>query len=124
MTLATKMLRFSHWQYYDRQTFWGWRRECYPVYVETREVFIPVRGEVISRPDPELVRIGRETERMRALKQQLDAEAAMLESYIAVARKQAQLQGLLQVADHRQRQEPDEPKLLTYRPQVPMAKIR
>ena len=117
------MRRFSHWEYVDRRTFWGWRREWYPVYVEDLNVIHVVIGcEVGPRQDPELMRITRETERMRAIKQQLDAEADMLDSYLKVARKQAELQGLLQLTD--QTQVAHEPKLLPYRPQIPVAKVR
>ncbi len=116
------MARFSHWEYVDRQTFWGWRREWYPVYVEDRAVFnIVVRVQVAQR-DTELVRIEQETARMYALKQKLDAEAAMLDSYIKVARRQAELQGVLQLTQ--QKQSTEQPKLISYQPQIPMAKVR
>lgn len=117
------MLRFSHWEYEDHRTFWGWRREWYAVYVEDRVVInIVIQPQVSTYRDPELARITRETGRMRALKDQLDAEAQMLDSYIAVARKQAQLQGLLQLTD--QNRTSQDQKLIPYRPQVSMAKVR
>jgi len=117
------MRRFSHWEYYDRSTFWGWRREWYPVYVEVGAVFnITIRCKVVPQQDPELARIARETERMRAIKQQLDAEADMLDSYVNVARKQAELQGLLRLT--RQERTTEETKLIPYRPQPAMAKVR
>ena len=91
-------------------------------YVEDRAVFnIVVRLEVAQR-DSELVRIEQETARMYALKQKLDAEAAMLDSYIKVARRQAELQSVLQLTQ--QKQNTEQPKLISYKPQIPMAKVR
>lgn len=116
------MSRFSHWEYVDRRTFLGWRREWYPVYVEERDVYHMHFHVNVVRKDTELERIERETERMRALKRQLDAEAAMLDSYLLVARKQAELQGVLQLT-HRQ-ETTEQPKLLAYRPQIPMTEVR
>jgi hypothetical protein len=116
------MSRFSHWGYVDRQTFWGWRREFYPVYVEERAVYNFIIHLNVVQSDTELTRIERETERLRALKRQLDAEAATLDSYINVARKQVQLQSVLKLTHQTQNNEPQ--KLLPYRPQIPMAKVR
>jgi hypothetical protein len=116
------MRRFSHWEYEDRRTFWGWRREYYPVYVEERDVYHMHFHVTVARKDTELERIEGETRRLRALKQQLDVEEAVLDGYLRVARKEAELQGLLQLT-HRP-QNKVEQKLLPYRPQLPMAKVR
>jgi hypothetical protein len=116
------MRRFSHWEYVDRRTFLGWRREFYPVYVEERDVFNIVIHCHVVQEDTELEGIERDTERMRALTRQLDAEAAMLDSYLLLARKRVELQGVLQLT-HRQ-DTTEQPKLLSYRPQVPMTKVR
>ncbi len=116
------MSRFSHWEYVDRRTFLGWRREWYRVYLEERDVYHMHFHVNVVRKDTELERIERETERLRALKRQLDAEAAMLDSYLLVARKQTELQGVLQLT-HRQ-ETTEQPKLLPYRPQIPMTEVR
>jgi hypothetical protein len=116
------MARFSHWEYVDRQTFWGWRREWYPIYVDDRAVVNMVFNIKVVQRDSELVQIEQETARMYALKQKLDAEAAMLDSYIKVARRQAELQGVLQLTQ--QKQTAGQPKLIPYQPQIPMTKVR
>lgn len=116
------MRRFSHWENVDRRTFWGWHRDFSPVYVEERDAYhIVVRCAVVQR-DPELVRIERETLRLHAFKQQLDAEAEMLDSCVKVARKQTELRGLLQIT--RQKQDAGHQKLIPYRPEPAMTKVR
>jgi hypothetical protein len=107
------MRRLSHWEYFDRPTFWGWRREWHAVYVEELPVItVEIGVHVHVALDPELYRIDREVQRLRALKQRLDAEAAVLRAQTAVLREE------LQLADQR------EPALLSYQPRMPMQKIR
>lgn len=118
---------FSHWEYQDRRTFWGWRREWYPVYVE--EVYVQNVVHIHNyhpapTPEAELARIARETrlieletQRLLALKRKLDAEALMLDSQILVTRLKAELFATLP---------PPEPavKTIPYSPTVAMKVIR
>jgi hypothetical protein len=100
------MLVFSHWEYVDEPCFWGGVTRSYrAVYVE---------GE-IRRADSGLIGIQRETQRMNALKQKFDAEAAMLDSYARVARKKADLPELTH-------QRP--PQQITYRLLVQVVPVR
>jgi hypothetical protein len=102
------MLIFSHWEYEDG----FWSRKRYPVYLE-----VPDRITITYRyVEPEVAKIERETRRLLAVRDQLDAEAAMLDSHITVVRKQAELQGLLELADQRQ----PEIKLIPHRRDIPI----
>lgn len=118
---------FSHWEYEDRRTFWGWKREWYPVYFE--EVYVQNVVHIHNyhpapTPETELARIARETrfieletQRLLALKRKYDAEALMLDSQIVATHLKAQLVAVLP---------PAEPfaKAIPYNPSVGMKVIR
>jgi hypothetical protein len=115
------MRRFSHWEYIDRRTFWGWRREWCAVYAEDAPavvVEVVVQCEIQAPRDPELCRIERETKRLLAVKEMLDAEAAVLRAEADVLSQKVELAGVRGIARRAQ------PELLPYLPQVPMQKSR
>ncbi len=113
------MRRFSHWEYFEVRGLFSRRLYRRPVYVDDPEIVIHVVVHVeCGTTDPEVERLDRETQRMLALKRNLDAELVLLDRYLDVARKQTELNERLRLSQGQQ------PKQLSYSPQIRSDKVR
>jgi hypothetical protein len=111
---------FSHWEVIHEPGYWrGFRyyyprSVWYPVYEHVIRIHIEFRNPVADR----IAQIENETRIALALKRKVDAESALLDSYVRVAIQKNQLKQLLSIA---QREELEQ---LAHMPAVEMDKVR
>jgi hypothetical protein len=108
-------MEFSHWEWVEEPhwDFWGRYRPRYfqrAVFVHVIHVVMEIRNEASP--------LETETRRLRALKDQVDAEIELLDSHIELARKKVELKRLEAIVQK------EAPKQIAYTPNVPFQPAR